>query len=61
MIGDKEKFMYFNETKKEMNVTFGRNTHATIKGKEIFMLKENVKAGNVLFVDELKKNLLSDI
>ena len=61
MIGDKDKFMYFNEMKKEKNVTFGNNTLASIKGKGTVMLKEKVKAGNVLFVDGLKHNLLSVI
>jgi len=59
MTGDKYKFIYFIEIKKEKNVTFGNNTPATIKGKETVMLKENFKARNVLFVDGLKHNLLS--
>jgi len=58
MIGDKDNFMYFNDIKKEKNVTFGNNAPATIKGKGS-VLKKKVKAGNVLFVDGLRHNLLS--
>ena len=39
MIGDKDKFISFNKTKKEKNVIFGNNTHVTLIGKWIVMLK----------------------
>lgn len=52
--------MSINGINKEKNVTFGKNALTTIKGKGIiFLLKEKVKAGNILFVDGLNYNLLS--
>lgn len=56
---DKDKFMYFNEIKKDKNVNLGNNSPAAIKGKGIVLLKKKVKAGNVLFADGLRHNLLS--
>ena len=58
MTNDKYKFMSFNEIKKEKDVTFLNNSPVVIKGKGIVLLKEKFKAGNVLFIDGLKHNLL---
>lgn len=33
MTGDRDKFVSFNEIKKENNVTFGNKSPTTIKGK----------------------------
>ena len=43
----------------QRKVSFGNDTPATIKRKGTAQLKEKVKAGNVLYVDGLKHNLLS--
>eukprot|EP00253_Pinus_taeda_P014281 PITA_14281 len=59
MIGDKEKLESYTALEKEKKFSFGNDTPATIKGKGIAQLKEDVKAGNVLYVDGLKHNLLS--
>eukprot|EP00253_Pinus_taeda_P015448 PITA_15448 len=59
MTGDKEKLESYSALEKGKKVSFGNDTPATIKGKGIAQLKENVKAGNVLYVDGLKHNLLS--
>eukprot|EP00253_Pinus_taeda_P015959 PITA_15959 len=59
MTGDKEKLESYSALEKEKKVSFGNDTPATIKGKGIAQLKEKVKAGNVLYVDGLKYNLLS--
>jgi len=59
MTGDKEKLHSYNALKKENNVSFGNDTPAVIKGKGSVFLKEKVKAGNVMYVDGLKHNLLS--
>jgi len=59
MIGNKDKFMSFNEIKKEKNVTFGNNSLVAIKGKGAVLLRKKVKDGNVLFVDGLRHNFLS--
>eukprot|EP00253_Pinus_taeda_P034715 PITA_34715 len=59
MTGDKEKLHSYNASKKEKKVSFGHDTPAIIKGKGFVFLKEKVKAGNVMYVDGLKHNLLS--
>jgi len=59
MTGDKEKFHSYNALEKENNVSFGNDTPAVFKGKGFVFLKEKVKAGNVMYVDGLKRNLLS--
>jgi transposase InsO family protein len=59
MTGDKEKLESYSALEKGKKVSFGNDTPATIKGKGIAQLKEKVKAGNVLYVDGLKHNLLS--
>ena len=57
--GDKEKIESYSALEKGKKVSFGNDTPAAIKGKGIAPLKEKVKAGNVLWVDGLKHNLLS--
>eukprot|EP00253_Pinus_taeda_P016986 PITA_16986 len=57
--GDKEKLESYSALEKGKKVSFGNDTPATIKRKGIAQLKEKVKAGNVLYVDGLKHNLLS--
>jgi len=57
--GDKDKLISYNALEKENNISFGNNTQAVIKGKGSIYLKEKVKAGNVMYVDGLKHNLLS--
>eukprot|EP00253_Pinus_taeda_P010531 PITA_10531 len=59
MTGDKEKLQSYSALEKEMKVSFGNDTPALIKGKGSVLLKEKVKAGNVMYVDGLKHNLLS--
>eukprot|EP00253_Pinus_taeda_P032497 PITA_32497 len=59
MTGEKEKLESYSSLEKGKKVSFGNDTPATIKGKGIARLKEKVKAGNVLYVDGLKHNLLS--
>eukprot|EP00253_Pinus_taeda_P035721 PITA_35721 len=59
MTGDKEKLQSYSALEKESKVSFGNDTHALIKGKGSVILKEKVKAGNVMYVDVLKHNLLS--
>jgi len=59
MTGDKEKLESYTILEKGKKVLFGNDTPAAIKGKGIAQLKEKVKAGNVLYVDGLKHNLLS--
>eukprot|EP00253_Pinus_taeda_P032899 PITA_32899 len=59
MTGDKEKLESYTALEKGKKVSFGNDTPAAIKGKGIAQLKEKVKAGNVLYVDGLKHNLLS--
>eukprot|EP00253_Pinus_taeda_P011740 PITA_11740 len=59
MTGEKEKLESYSALEKGKKVSFGNDTPATIKGKGIARLKEKVKAGNVLYVDGLKHNLLS--
>jgi len=59
MIGDKEKLHSYNAVEKEKNVPFGNNTSTVTKGKGSIFLKEKVKTGNVMYVDDLKHNLLS--
>lgn len=59
MTGDREKLHSYNALEKEKSVSFGNNTPAIIKGKGFVFLKEKVKAGNVMYVDGLKHNLLS--
>ena len=56
---DKEKLQSYNALEKEKKVSFGNDTPAAIKGKGSVLLKEKVKAGNVMYVDGLKHNLLS--
>eukprot|EP00253_Pinus_taeda_P009941 PITA_09941 len=59
MTGDKEKLQSYSTLEKEKKVSFGNDTLALIKGKCSVQLKEKVKAGNVMYVDGLKRNLLS--
>eukprot|EP00253_Pinus_taeda_P009556 PITA_09556 len=59
MTGDNEKRESYTALEKGKKVSFGNDTPAAIKGKGISQLKEKVKAGNVLYVDGLKHNLLS--
>ena len=59
MTGDKEKLHSYNALEQEKNVSFGNGTPIVIKGKGYVYLKEKVKAGNVMYVDGLKHNLLS--
>eukprot|EP00253_Pinus_taeda_P027919 PITA_27919 len=59
MTGDKEKLESYTTLEKGKKVSFGNDTPAAIKGKCIAQLKEKFKAGNVLYVDGLKHNLLS--
>ena len=59
MTGDKEKLHSYNALEKEKSVSFGNNTLTVIKGKGSVFLKEKFKAGNVMYVDGLKHNLLS--
>ena len=59
MTGDKEKLESYSALEKGKKVSFGNDTPATIKGKGTAQLKEKLKAGNVLYVDGLKHNLLS--
>jgi len=59
MTGDKEKLLSYNSLEKEKKVSFGNDTPAVIKGKGSILLKEKVKARNVMYVDGLKHNLLS--
>ena len=61
MTGDKYKLISYNVLEKEKNVTFGNDSPVVIKGKGFVFLKEKVKAGNVMYVDGLKHNLLSAI
>ena len=61
MIGDKDKLISYNALEKENNDSFGNDTLVLIKGKSFVYLKENVKAGNVMYFDGLKHNLLSVI
>eukprot|EP00253_Pinus_taeda_P005346 PITA_05346 len=61
MTGDKEKLQSYSALEKEKKVSFGNDTPALIKGKGSVLLKEKVKAGNVMYVDGLKHNLLSVI
>eukprot|EP00253_Pinus_taeda_P003876 PITA_03876 len=59
MTSDKEKLESYTALEKGKKVSFGNDTPAAIKGKGIAQLKEDVKAGNVLYVDGLRHNLLS--
>ena len=59
MTRDKEKFQSYSALEKERKVSFGNDTPALIKGKGFVLLKEKVKAGNAMYVDGLKHNLLS--
>eukprot|EP00253_Pinus_taeda_P005677 PITA_05677 len=59
MTGDKDKLESYSTLEKGKKVSFGNDTPAAIKGKGTAQLKEKVKAGNVLYVDGLKHNLLS--
>ena len=61
MTGDKEKLESYIAVEKGKKVSFGNDIPAAIKGKGTAQLKEQVKAGNVLYVDGLKHNLLSVI
>ena len=56
---DKEILHSYNALENEKNVSFGNGTPAVIKGKGSIFLKEKVKAGNFMYVDGLKHNLLS--
>jgi len=57
--GDKEKLQSYSALEKERKVSFGNDTHVAIKGKGFVLLKEKVKAWNVMSVDGLTHNLLS--
>ena len=59
MTGDKEKLQSYSALEKERKVSFGNDTPSLIKGKGSVLLKEKFKAGNVMYVDGLKHNLLS--
>eukprot|EP00253_Pinus_taeda_P011331 PITA_11331 len=59
MTGDKEKLQSYSALEKEKKVSFGNDNPALIKGKGFVLLKEKVKAGNVMYVDGLRHNLLS--
>eukprot|EP00253_Pinus_taeda_P021180 PITA_21180 len=59
MTSDKEKLQPYNALEKENKVSFGNDTPAVIKGKGSILLKEKVKARNVMYVNGLKHNLLS--
>jgi hypothetical protein len=59
MTGDKDKLLAYSTLEKEKRVTFGNDTPTVIKGKGFALLKENVKANDVMYVDGLKHNLLS--
>ena len=59
MTDNKEKLQSYSALEKEKKVSFGNDTPAFIKGKGFVQLKEKVKAGNVMYVDGLKHNLLS--
>ena len=59
MTGDKEKLQSYSALEKERKVSFGNDTHVAIKGKGFVLLKEKVKAWNVMSVDGLTHNLLS--
>ena len=59
MTCDKEKLHPYNALEKDKSVSFGNNTPTVIKGKGSVFLKEKVKAGNVMYVDGLKHNLLT--
>eukprot|EP00253_Pinus_taeda_P020619 PITA_20619 len=59
MTGDKEKLESYTALEKGKKASFGNDTPTAIKGKGTAQLKEKVKAGNVLYVDGLKHNLLS--
>jgi len=51
MTGDKEKLQSYNALEKENKVSIGNDTSAIIKGKGYVLLKEKVKARNVMYVD----------
>ena len=59
MTGDKEKIQSYNALEKEKKVSFGNDTPTVIKGKVCVLLKEKVKARNVMYVDGMKHNILS--
>ena len=59
MTGYKEKLQSYNALEKEKKVSFGSDTPAVIKGKGSVLLKQNLKARNVMYFDGLKHNLLS--
>ena len=59
MTSDNEKLHSYNALEKEKSVSFGNDTTTIIKGKGYVFLKEKFKAGNVMYVDGLKHNLLS--
>jgi len=59
MIGDKRKFVSLDENKLG-NVTFGNDEAQRIRGKDAISINNGRgKAQDVLFVDGLKRNLLS--
>lgn len=57
---DKDNVMSFNGIKQENNVTSSDKSLVIIKRKGTTLLKKNDKTRNVLFVDGLRYNLLSD-
>lgn len=59
MTDDKEKIQSYSALENKRKVSFGNDTPAVIKGKGSVLLKEKFKAGNVMYVDGLKQNLLS--
>jgi len=48
MTGDKEKIQTYSALEKERKVSFGNDTPALVKGKGSILLKEKVKARNVM-------------
>ena len=58
MTGDRSLFKVF-ESKKGGNVTFGDGSKLQIKGKRIISLPRLSDIANVLYVEDLRVNLLS--
>ena len=50
MTSDKEKLQSYSALEKERKVSFGNDTLSLIKGKGSALLKEKVKAGNVIML-----------
>ena len=56
MAGDPNEFIILKRNKKE-EVTFGDNLSSKIIGSGIMVLRDKMKAKNVLHVNNLKHNL----